>query len=277
MFKVALGSAYKAQADGVSQGFSMMREYLIAGNWKMHGNTLSIAALLEALLSKMKRTPTAPQTVVFPSFPYLSLVAERLRGSPLAWGAQNLCQADPEGAFTGEVSAAMLKEFGCRYVLVGHSERRTVYLERDALIAQKLKTALAASLKPILCIGETLAEREEGLTWSVLKKQLATLEGLQDNHSALESLIIAYEPVWAIGTGRSATPEQAQEVHAQIRDTVRFYAPHLADRLQILYGGSVKAENAVELLAMPDIDGALVGGASLKAEQFIEIINACNS
>lgn len=254
-----------------------MREYLIAGNWKMYGDGTSIAALLEALLSKIKQTSTAPQTVVFPPFPYLSLVAERLRGSPLTWGAQNLCQADPEGAFTGEVSASMLKEFGCRFVLIGHSERRVVYQERDALIAQKLKTALAAQLQPILCIGETLAEREDGLTWSVLKKQLATLESLQDNQSALTNLIIAYEPVWAIGTGRSATPEQAQEVHAQIRDTVRFYAPSIADRLRVLYGGSVKAENAAELLAMPDIDGALVGGASLKAEQFIEIINACNN
>jgi triosephosphate isomerase len=234
----------------------MARSRLVAGNWKMHGSRASIAALLDELV---KANP--PGCAVCPPFPFLAQVAERLRGSRVAWGAQNASE-HAQGAYTGEVSAAMLAEFGCRYVIVGHSERRHVYGETDAQVAAKFKAARAAGLTPILCVGETLEERDAGRTESVVARQLDAVQ--------FEAGVLAYEPVWAIGTGRNATPEQAQEVHAFLRKRV---APETA----IIYGGSVKPQNAAALFAMPDVDGGLIGGASLVARDFLAIVNAANT
>ncbi len=235
----------------------MARGRLVAGNWKMHGSRASIAALLDALV---KESP--PNCAVCVPFPYLAQVAERLRGSRIAWGAQNASE-HAQGAHTGEVSAAMLAEFGCRYVIVGHSERRHVYGESDAQVAAKFKAVRAAGLTPILCVGETLEERDAGSTEAVVGRQLNCV--LEKN--SLENAVLAYEPVWAIGTGRNATPEQAQEVHAFLRKRVPADTP-------ILYGGSVKPQNAAALFAMPDVDGGLIGGASLVAKDFLDIVKA---
>jgi triosephosphate isomerase len=235
----------------------MARSRLVAGNWKMHGSRASIAALLDELV---KANP--PGCAVCPPFPFLAQVAERLRGSRIAWGAQNASE-HAQGAHTGEVSAAMLAEFGCRYVIVGHSERRHVYGESDAQVAAKFKAVRAAGLAPILCVGETLEERDAGRTEAVVGRQLNCV--LEKN--SLENAVIAYEPVWAIGTGRNATPEQAQEVHAFLRKTV---PPETA----IIYGGSVKPQNAAAIFAMPDVDGGLIGGASLVAKDFLDIVKA---
>jgi len=226
---------------------------LVAGNWKMHGSRASIAALLDALV---KENP--PSCAVCVPFPYLAQVAERLRGSAVAWGAQNVSE-HAQGAYTGEVSAAMLKEFGCRYVLVGHSERRQLYGETDAQVAAKFAAARSAGITPILCVGETLQEREAGRTGEVVGRQLGAVK--------FEGGVLAYEPVWAIGTGRNATPEQVQEVHAFLRQRVG------PDAL-ILYGGSVKPQNAPAIFAMPDVDGGLIGGASLVAKDFLDIVKA---
>ena len=231
----------------------MARGRLVAGNWKMHGSRASIAALLDALV---KETP--PNCAVCVPFPYLAQVAERLRGSAIAWGAQNVSE-HAQGAYTGEVSAAMLAEFGCRYALVGHSERRQLYGETDAQVAAKFAAARAAGITPILCVGETLQEREAGRTEEVVGRQLGAVE--------FKGGVLAYEPVWAIGTGRNATPEQVQAVHAFLRKRVGADTP-------ILYGGSVKPQNAPALFAMPDVDGGLIGGASLVAKDFLEIVKA---
>jgi triosephosphate isomerase len=202
-------------------------------------------------------------------FPYLAQAQAALAGSRVAWGAQNVSQ-HPKGAFTGEVSAAMLREFGCRYVLVGHSERRQMYGEEDATVVAKAKAALAAGLTPIVCVGETLAEREGNLTEAVVGRQVsAVVDGLSQD--GLGAVILAYEPVWAIGTGKTATPQQAQAVHAFIRGLLDARSAPLADKVPVLYGGSVKAANAAELFAMADVDGGLVGGASLVAEEFAAI------
>src|SRR5574341_983806 len=238
----------------------MARARLVAGNWKMHGSRGSIAALLESLLQGLARS--GPSPVVCVPFPYLAQVGERLRGSAIAWGAQNLSE-HAQGAYTGEVSAAMLAEFGCRYVLVGHSERRQLYGETDAQVAAKFAAARSAGLTPILCVGETLAERDAGKTEAVVTRQLSAVTEKQ----SFENAVLAYEPVWAIGTGRNATPEQAQAVHAFLRRRVP------ADTL-ILYGGSVKPQNAGAIFAMPDVDGGLIGGASLVAQDFLEIVKA---
>ena len=235
----------------------MARGRLVAGNWKMHGSRASIAALLDALV---KESP--PNCAVCVPFPYLAQVAERLRGSAIAWGAQNVSE-HAQGAYTGEVSAAMLKEFGCRYVLAGHSERRQLYGETDARVAAKFAAAQAAGLTPILCVGETLAQREAGATEEVVARQLQAILEKADFAAA----VLAYEPVWAIGTGRNATPEQVQAVHAFLRKSV-------SPETRILYGGSVKAQNAAAIFAMPDVDGGLIGGASLVAKEFIEIARA---
>ena len=235
----------------------MARSRLVAGNWKMHGSRASIAALLDALV---KENPGAG-CAVCPPFPYLQQVAERLRGSAIAWGAQNAAE-HAQGAYTGEVSAAMLAEFGCRYVIVGHSERRRLFGESDAQAAAKFAAVRAAGMTPILCVGETLAEREAGKTDSVVGRQLDAVAKL-----GFGTAVLAYEPVWAIGTGRTATPEQAQEVHAFLRQRV-------SDETRILYGGSVKAQNAAELFRMPDVDGGLIGGASLVAQEFAAIARA---
>jgi triosephosphate isomerase (TIM) len=235
------------------------RTRLVAGNWKMHGSRASNSALLEALLPEIGRQGGV-ECALCP--PYLEQVCGRLQGTQIACGAQNLSE-HPQGAYTGEVSAAMLKEFGCRYVIVGHSERRQHYGESDARVAAKFAAAQAAGLTPILCVGETLEERESGRTEEVVARQLDAVL----NRSDFGEAALAYEPVWAIGTGRNATPEQAQAVHAFLREKLR-------PTTRIVYGGSVKAQNAAAIFAMPDVDGGLIGGASLVAQDFIGIVRA---
>ncbi len=237
------------------------RTRLVIGNWKMHGNLADNAALLAALRS----ATTATQVGVCVPFPYLAQAAEALKGSAVSWGAQDV-SAQVQGAYTGEISAPMLKDFGCRWVLVGHSERRSMHGESDQLVADKAKAALAAGVTPVVCVGESLAERDAGQAISVIQRQLAPVLAL--GAESVAKLVVAYEPVWAIGTGRTATPEQAQEVHAAIRVALQSVG---AGNVQILYGGSVKASNAASLFSMPDIDGALVGGASLVADEFLRI------
>jgi triosephosphate isomerase len=233
----------------------MTRTRLVAGNWKMHGSRASNADLLDAIL---KGLGDAPDCAVCPPFPYLAQAAEQLRGSPIALGAQQVSE-HAQGAYTGEVSAAMLAEMGCRYVIVGHSERRQLYGETDAQVAAKYAAVRGAGMTPILCVGETLAEREAGRTEAVVGRQLDAV--------AFSGGVIAYEPVWAIGTGRNASPEQAQDVHRFLRGKVAAETP-------ILYGGSVKPQNAAAIFAMPDVDGGLIGGASLVAADFLAIVRA---
>jgi triosephosphate isomerase (TIM) len=230
-----------------------MRARLVAGNWKMHGSLTANAALLDALVA------SGVECAVCVPFPYLAQAAERLKGTRVALGAQTVSE-HASGAYTGEVSAGMLREFGCRYVLVGHSERRHLFGESDAQVAAKFAAARAAGLTPILCVGETLEERDAGRTDAVVARQLDAVLAKGDFGEA----VLAYEPVWAIGTGRTATPQQAQEAHAFLRQRVK-------PQTCILYGGSVKADNAASLLAMPDVDGGLIGGASLVAQDFIAI------
>lgn len=234
----------------------MARVRLVAGNWKMHGSRASIAALLDALVKANPRS-----CAVCVPFPYLAQGAERLRGSAIAWGAQNVSE-HAQGAYTGEVSAAMVAEFGCRYVIVGHSERRQLYGETDAQAAAKFAAVRKIGMTPILCVGETLAERDAGKTEAVVARQLDAVD--------FEKAVLAYEPVWAIGTGRNATPEQAQAVHAFLRKRVPAQTP-------ILYGGSVKPQNAQPIFAMPDVDGGLIGGASLVAKDFLDIVKAATT
>jgi triosephosphate isomerase len=242
----------------------MKRAPLVAGNWKMHGSRASNQALLDAVLRGVGAGNGAECTVCAP-YPYLGQVAERLKGSSVSWGAQNVSE-HAQGAFTGEVSAAMLMEFGCRYAIVGHSERRQLYCETDAQVAAKFAAAQAAGLVPILCVGETLEEREAGRTEETVARQLdAVLK--KSGGESFETAVLAYEPVWAIGTGRTASPEQAQVVHAFLRQKVQ-------PRTRILYGGSVKPQNAAAIFAQPDVDGGLIGGASLVAADFLAIVKA---
>lgn len=248
-----------------------MRQKLVAGNWKMNGGLVSNKLLLDALVSGLKPARNLKCAVCVP-FPYLFQARIILHESSIAWGAQNL-SPHPSGAYTGEVSGAMLKDFGCSYVIVGHSERRTLYNEDSLLVAQKFKAAQAAGLIPILCVGETLAEREAGITEQVAEAQLDAVLELA-GVAALGSSVLAYEPVWAIGTGKTATPAQAQEVQAFIRNKIAVQDAEVAKQLLILYGGSVKAGNASELFGMPDIDGGLIGGASLNADEFLAICHA---
>jgi len=244
-----------------------MRRKLVVGNWKMHGSRPVNAQLTAALVGAR---PYGCDAAVCVPFPYLSETAVALTGSDLRWGAQD-CSAHEQGAFTGEVSAGMLAEFGCRYVIVGHSERRQFHQEGDQLVADKAKAALARGVTPIVCVGETLAQREAGETEAVVKRQLsAVIHALA--HCAGE-MVVAYEPVWAIGTGRTATPEQAQAVHALLRAQLLAATPR-AGEMKVLYGGSVKPDNAATLFSQPDIDGGLIGGASLKASDFIAICRA---
>jgi triosephosphate isomerase len=246
---------------------NMTRRSLVVGNWKMHGSRPVNAALLDGIL---QARPFASEVAVCVPFPFLSETAVTLTGSDLRWGAQD-CSAYEQGAFTGEVSAGMLAEFGCRYVIVGHSERRALHAESDQLVADKAKAALARGVTPIVCVGETLAQREAGQTEAVVKRQVsAVIHTL--GHCAGE-MVVAYEPVWAIGTGLTATPEQAQAVHAMLRAQLRAATAH-ADVMKLLYGGSVKPDNAAALFAQPDIDGGLIGGASLKAADFVAICRA---
>ncbi|MBO1111821.1 triose-phosphate isomerase [Bordetella petrii] len=239
------------------------RARLVLGNWKMHGSLAENAALLDAL--RAADPASHCEIGVCVPFPYLAQAASALNGSAVSWGAQDI-SAHAKGAYTGEVSGAMLNEFGCRWALAGHSERRSLHGETDQAVADKARAALDAGLTPVVCVGESLAEREGGNTLGVIERQLEPILAL--GADALARMVLAYEPVWAIGTGRTATPEQAQEVHGAIRVALRGLG---AGQVRVLYGGSVKAANAATLFAMPDIDGALVGGASLVAEEFLRI------
>ncbi|QBT08678.1 triose-phosphate isomerase [Bordetella pertussis] len=242
------------------------RARLVLGNWKMHGNLAENAALL-AELRAADAAAHCEMGVCVP-FPYLAQTAAALQGSAIGWGAQDV-SAHAKGAYTGEVAAPMLAEFGCRWVLVGHSERRTLHAESDQLVADKARAALEAGLTPVVCVGESLQEREGGNTLGVIERQLEPVLAL--GRDALVRMVLAYEPVWAIGTGRTASPEQAQEVHSAICVALDGLQ---ASQVRVLYGGSVKGANAASLFAMPDIDGGLVGGASLVAEEFLRIAAA---
>ncbi len=249
----------------------MARKILVAGNWKMHGSKAMVSTLLEGLLAGSSADGNA-DLAVFPSFPYLPLTQTFLSGSHIQWGGQTL-NPNAQGAHTGETSGNMLVDMGCQYVLVGHSERRSIYGESDADVALRFKAALDAGLEPILCVGESLEEREAGDTEAVVGRQLdAVINSV--GIDAFSQATIAYEPVWAIGTGLTATPAQAQSVHAFIRDKLSALNVIIAGQLRILYGGSVKGSNAAELFAQDDIDGGLVGGASLTAEDFLAIYSA---
>jgi triosephosphate isomerase len=245
----------------------------VAGNWKMHGGLASNRLLLQNVLAGMAGISGMDATVCVP-FPYLAQAQSMLAGTVLGWGAQDVCE-HLQGAYTGQVSVAMLQDFACRHVIVGHSERRAIFAETDVLVAEKFAAALAGGLCPILCVGETLAQREAGQTVAVVAAQL---DGVLQRVgvAAFSGAVVAYEPVWAIGTGRTASPAQAQEVHAAIRAQIACADAQVAVGVQILYGGSVKPQSAVELFAMPDIDGGLIGGASLVAEDFLAICQAAN-
>lgn len=245
-----------------------MRQVLVAGNWKLNGSLAMIKTLIDGLKAGIGEV-TQAEMAVCPPFVYLGNTLSKIEGTAIALGAQDVCDQD-DGAFTGEVSASMLKEFGCRYVIVGHSERRSIYEESDEFTARKFAAVKRAGLRPILCVGELLDEREQGITEQVVARQLDAviqetgIEGFQD-------AVVAYEPVWAIGTGKTASPQQAQDVHAFIRRRIAQHDQAIADRTRILYGGSVKGNNARDLFAMADIDGGLIGGASLDSEEFLNI------
>ena len=247
-----------------------MKKQLIAGNWKMNGSSVANEALLKALVAGIN-SATCHVAVCVPA-PYPAQVQGLVAGTGIDLGAQDVSQHE-SGAFTGEVSAAMLREFGARYCLVGHSERRQYHGETDAAVAVKAQRALAAGITPIVCVGETLAEREAGRTEEIVKRQLAAV--IHTNGHCISEIVVAYEPVWAIGTGKTASPQEAQHVHAVLRSQLRA-ATEQADRMLILYGGSMNAANAAQLLSQDDIDGGLVGGASLKAADFLSIIAAAH-
>ncbi len=248
----------------------MPRRKLVAGNWKMHGSV----ELTETLVKAVRAEPKGKaEIVVCPPYTYLVQAVALLKGSGLGVGAQDLCEKVGQGAFTGEVSGQMLAEIGCTYAIVGHSERRQFFGDTDQRVAEKFKAAQAAGLIPILCVGEMLAEREANQTEAVLTRQLKAVVGL-NGIAALAKAVIAYEPVWAIGTGKTASPDQAQEAHAFLRAQVAGKDDKIAPRLRILYGGSVKPDNAAALFACPDVDGGLIGGASVDARQFLAICRA---
>jgi triosephosphate isomerase len=252
-----------------------MRRYLVAGNWKMNGSREANAALLDKVTAGAARSPDV-EVLVCPPAVYLDAVGARLKGSPVRLGAQNLCDQDKPGAFTGEVHGGMLRDVGCDYAIVGHSERRALYGETDAVVARKFKAAQALGLVPILCVGETLEQREQDQTEAVLRRQLSAVLELCGVDS-LARAVVAYEPVWAIGTGRTATPQQAQAAHAFLRHQVASRDARIAAALRVLYGGSVNAGNANTLFAEPDVDGGLIGGASLKADEFLAICAAAQA
>ncbi|HBH35751.1 MAG TPA: triose-phosphate isomerase [Gammaproteobacteria bacterium] len=250
-----------------------MRQPLIAGNWKMNGSQESITALLNGVKAGMADVAKAEVAVCAPTI-YIPLVQDLLKESGVTWGGEDLSVHD-SGAYTGEISASMLNDFACKYVLVGHSERRSYHHEDDEVVAEKFEVAINAGLIPVLCIGETLEQREQGITEEVVVQQIEaviTRVGID----TLGKGVIAYEPVWAIGTGKTATPEMAQDAHATIRTRIAKSDATVADKIQILYGGSMNASNAAELLAQADIDGGLIGGASLKVEDFLAIALAAN-
>ena len=248
-------------------GSGPLRRALVVGNWKMNGSRVATVDLLAALKDA---GPFDAEVVVCPPFPYLADVALALQGSRIAWGAQDCSSREP-GAYTGEVAAAMLAEFGCCYVIVGHSERRTGHAESDQLVADKAKAALACHLTPIVCVGETLGERESGRTDEIVKRQIAAV--IHTLGHCISQVVVAYEPVWAIGTGMTATPEQAQAVHALLRRQLAA-ATEKAPQMRLLYGGSVKPASAPQLFSQTDIDGGLIGGASLDASDFAAICRA---
>jgi triosephosphate isomerase len=250
-----------------------MRQPLVAGNWKMNGSRESIRELLDGILAGHDAVEKAEIAVCAP-FVYLAQVVDRLKGTPVAWGAQNV-NDNQSGAYTGEISGSMLCDFGCKYVIVGHSERRNIYGETDDDVARRFLAAQANELIPILCVGELLEERENGSTNEVVARQLDAVID-KAGIKALGKCVIAYEPVWAIGTGKVATPDQAQEVHAMIRSKLAALDAEVAEGVRILYGGSMKPDNAAELISQEDIDGGLIGGASLKAEDFLGICTAAN-
>ena len=245
-----------------------MSKKLIAGNWKMNGSLAANEALVQAMLAGIGQPPA--EVALCAPAPYLAHLQALLQGSPIAWGSQDV-SAHEQGAYTGEISVAMLKDFGCRYAIVGHSERRQYHGETDEIVAAKAQRALSSGITPIVCVGETLAEREANETESVVKRQLAAV--IHTVGHCITEIVVAYEPVWAIGTGKTATPEMAQAVHAVLRAQLAAATTN-PKRVHILYGGSMNAANAASLLAQPDIDGGLIGGASLKAADFLQIVAA---
>jgi len=251
-----------------------MRDFLIAGNWKMNASSAANAELTDGILAGMPQSDSV-KLLICPPYPYLPELAQKLAGSNLAIGAQNVSQHQ-SGAYTGEVSPGMLADIACEYVIVGHSERRAMMEESSDIVAAKFVAALGVGLKPILCVGETLEEREADRTEAVIDEQLTAVLDLAGVES-FSNAVVAYEPVWAIGTGLTASPEQAQEVHQHIRAAISSRSEEIAADIQILYGGSVKGENAAGLFTMPDIDGGLIGGASLKADDFLAIAAAAAS
>lgn len=253
-----------------------MRKSLVIGNWKMHGSQASVEQLVQQMLESFASASIPGDVAVCPPFLYLPAVGQMLGGSAvdITWGAQNVCAEEiDQGAYTGEVSASMLQDMACRYVIVGHSERRQYYGETDQIVAQKIQQVLDRNMTPILCLGENLAVREAGNALSYVSTQLATVVEIV-GVEALQRCVIAYEPIWAIGTGKTASPEQAQEVHQAIREQISALDAEIGTSIRILYGGSVKPENAGALFSQADIDGALVGGASLKAKDFLDICTA---
>ena len=249
---------------------STTRLPLIAGNWKMHGNAAMVGEFIAAFENGLSDQFSSIEMVLLPPFVYLQQMSRLLGQSAIKLGAQNV-SSEHSGALTGEVSAAMLTDFACQYVIVGHSERRALFAETDELVARKAVAALDAAISPIVCVGESGSAREAGQTQQVVKNQCDVVLAAVASHPFRQKLVIAYEPIWAIGTGKSATPQQAQEIHALLRDYVASVDNTLASHVRIIYGGSVKPDNAQALLTMPDIDGALVGGASLDANQLLQI------
>ena len=247
-----------------------MRKTIVAGNWKMNASKESVNTLIEGILSGMNEASS--EVIVCAPFPYLSQVESLIQGSSLMLGAQNL-NVNTAGAYTGEVSADMIKDFGAQHVIVGHSERRSLYAETNAIVAEKTKAAIDAGLTPLLCVGESLEDRESGNTEAIVEEQINAVIDLIGIES-FDQVIIAYEPVWAIGTGLTATPEQAQAVHLFIRNLLADSSEKIAQRTPILYGGSMNAGNAADLISCSDIDGGLIGGAALKAEDFLQICKA---
>lgn len=249
----------------------MSRQRIVAGNWKMNGSLDANANLLAEIKAALPELPSV-EVVVFPPSPYLAQVQESCAGSFVKWGAQDLSRFGA-GAYTGDVSASMLSDFGCQYVLVGHSERRALFGDSDAVVAEKFLSAVRAGLMPVLCVGESLAEREAGLSEQTVSRQLSAVMDVCDLKE-FDGCVVAYEPVWAIGTGKTPSPDEVQSIHAAIRQRVAAKSAAMANGLRILYGGSVKAENASSLFAMPDVDGGLVGGASLVASDFLPIVRS---
>jgi triosephosphate isomerase len=252
-----------------------MRTKLIAGNWKMNGSLIDNELLCKAILMGLAEQDASHGSAIAVCVPsvYFGQLQSLLADSRISLGSQDISSQE-KGAFTGEISGAMLKEFNVRYTIVGHSERRQLHGEMDTAVALKAKAALAAGITPIVCVGESLAEREAGLTVDVVKRQLAAV--IHENGHCISEIVVAYEPVWAIGTGKTATPEMAQEVHATLRAQLHAASPAAAERVHILYGGSMNAANAASLLGQPDIDGGLIGGAALKSADFLSIIAAAH-